>query len=76
MNPKNEPLLLSVDDTARLLGLGRRTVYSLMHGGKLPPSHKLGGKRVFVRDDLTEWVRLGMPPLERFQVLTGQGGRR
>lgn len=75
MNPC-EPLLLSVDDTARLLGLGRRTLYSLMNSGKICPSYRLGGRRCFRRDDLNRWVEMGMPSLERFQVLTGQGGRR
>jgi len=54
-----------------LLGLPRRTLYSLMNRGALPPSYKLGGKRVFRRHDLTRWVELGMPPLEKFQILTG-----
>jgi excisionase family DNA binding protein len=64
-------LLLTIDQTGKLLGIPRRTLYSLMNGGKLPPSFKLGGKRVFRHADLTRWVDLGMPPLERFQVLTG-----
>ena len=66
------PLLCSIDETAALLGLGRRTVYSLMNAGKLPPSHKIGGKRVFVRADIERWVELEMPSLERFITLTGK----
>jgi excisionase family DNA binding protein len=67
----NEPLLLSIADTMHLLNLPRRTLYSLLNSGALPPSFKLGGKRVFRRQDLTRWVDLGMPPLEKYLVLTG-----
>ena len=72
MTAQAPTLLCSIDETAALLGLGRRTVYTLMHGGKLPPSHKIGGKRVFVRADIERWVELGMPSLERFMTLTGK----
>jgi excisionase family DNA binding protein len=71
-----DPLLLSIDDTGKLLGVPRRTLYSMMASGKLPPSFKLGGKRVFRRADIEQWVRLGMPCLGRFLVLTGPGARR
>ncbi len=69
-----EPLLLSVSQTALLLGIGRRTLYGLIAAGKLPPSFLLGGRRIFRRSDLETWIDLGMPPLERFLVLT-KGGR-
>jgi excisionase family DNA binding protein len=68
--PDDAALLLTIDQTGKLLGIPRRSLYSLMNVGKLPPSFKLGGKRVFRRDDLTRWVDLGMPPLSKFQVLT------
>jgi len=69
---QSEPLICSIAETMHLLGLPRRSLYSLMNSGALPPSFKLGGKRVFRRQDLTRWVELGMPPLERFLVLTGR----
>jgi excisionase family DNA binding protein len=71
MQNNPEPLLLGISQTMELLGCPRRTLYSLMNAGKLPPSFRLGGKRVFRRQDLTRWIDLGMPNLERFQVLTG-----
>jgi len=69
----NEPLLLSIEQAGRLLNLPRRTLYALMHRGALPPSYKLGGKRVFRRADLITWIELGMPCLEKFLVITGGG---
>jgi len=65
-----EPLILSIAETVRLLGLPRRTLYRLMNAGALPPSFKLGGKRVFRRADLEKWIALGLPPIERFLTLT------
>lgn len=68
-----EPLLLSIDQASALLGIPRRTLYSLMNSGRLPRSFKIGGRRVFRRDDLTRWVELGLPTLQRFEVLMGGG---
>lgn len=67
----NEPLLLSIGGAAELLGIPRRSIYSMMNSGRLPRSFKIGGRRLFRRDDLVEWVRLGMPPLQQFEILKG-----
>jgi excisionase family DNA binding protein len=64
------PLLLSIDAASALLGIPRRSLYSMMNAGKLPPSFKLQGRRVFRRDDLTRWVEMGMPSLQKFEVLS------
>jgi excisionase family DNA binding protein len=66
---KTEPLLLTLEQTGELLGIPRRTLYTLMNCGRLPRSFRLGKRRLFRRDDLTRWVELGMPPLEKFEVL-------
>ena len=76
MTDRPESLLLTINETAKLLGLHRRTVYTLISGGNLPRSFKLGGRRVFRRADLETWIELGLPPLERFETLTRAGGRR
>jgi len=70
-----DPLLLSIEQTGKLLNIPRRTLYHLMNAGSLPPSFRLGGRRVFRRADLEKWVGLGMPPLEKFLVLAGGRGR-
>lgn len=44
--PKELPLTLSVDATARLLGVGRATVYNAVRDGVLP-SLRLG-KRILI----------------------------
>lgn len=67
-----EPLLWGVDELALQLSIPRRAVYSLMNAGRLPESVKLGKRRLWKRQDIVEWVRLDMPPLEKFKVLCGR----
>jgi excisionase family DNA binding protein len=37
------------------LGVSHQTVYKLMREGL--PSHKIGKKRVFLKDDLVQWIK-------------------
>lgn len=50
-----EPILLRVEEAARLLSLGRTTVYLLMESGELP-SIKCGSARRIPRAALEAWV--------------------
>lgn len=50
-----EPILLRIEDAARLLSLGRTTVYLLMESGELP-SIKCGSARRIPRAALEAWV--------------------
>ncbi|MGY0652657.1 methylation-associated defense system helix-turn-helix domain-containing protein MAD1 [Luteimonas sp. A537] len=47
--------ILTIDEVAAYLKAGKRTVYRLAAGGKLP-AFKLGGTWRFRRDDLDEWI--------------------
>jgi excisionase family DNA binding protein len=49
------PILLSVEDAARLLHLGRTTTYQLVLSGRLP-SVKVGRRRLVLRRSLEEFV--------------------
>jgi excisionase family DNA binding protein len=56
--PKETPLstiLLSVEETADLLGLGRTHTYELVMSGKIS-SVKIGRRRLVVRDGLQDFV--------------------
>lgn len=48
-------LVVDVDEAARLLGIGRTTLYKHLKSGSLT-SIKIGGRRVIRRDDLPEWL--------------------
>ena len=51
----SSPLLLSVVQAARLLGISRNLAYELVHQGRIP--HVRLGRRVLVpRDELVDWI--------------------
>ncbi|MHC5135117.1 MAG: helix-turn-helix transcriptional regulator [Planctomycetota bacterium] len=64
--PETSPLLLSARDAAKLCGIGLRTWHSYRASGKLPPSFKIGGRRVWKRKDIYRWVDWDFPNLDRF----------
>lgn len=49
------PLLLRVEEAARMLSLSRTTIYLLMESGELP-SIKCGSARRIPRTALDEWI--------------------
>ena len=59
-----ESLLLSVEEAAALLHIGRTRMYELIAAGDVT-SVKLGGKRLVPRDELEKFVR---------QLAAEQGG--
>lgn len=58
-NPKREAdierIFFSFAETQEFLGVSHQTVYKLMKAGL--PSHKIGEKRVFLKEDLIKWVK-------------------
>jgi excisionase family DNA binding protein len=55
--PEEYPYLLRVEDLAEVLGVSRATLYRwLARGGALPPSRRLGGRRVWARPHVVRWL--------------------
>lgn len=55
----DRPVLLDVDDLARMLGLTRRAVYNRRHrrhGGSLPPATLLGRSLRWRLSDVERWL--------------------
>jgi excisionase family DNA binding protein len=50
-----QPMLLSLFDAGRLLGVSKWTLYELMHGGLLP-SVKIQSRRFIAKSDLDTFV--------------------
>lgn len=50
-----ERIFLTFRETQEFLGVSHQTVYKLMGEGL--PSHKIGKKRVFLKDDLIRWIK-------------------
>ncbi|HEV2605167.1 MAG TPA: helix-turn-helix domain-containing protein [Microvirga sp.] len=50
-----EPIALSIMDAARMVGVGRTTIYEAMASGRLP-ARKLGRRTVILDADLRQWL--------------------
>src|SRR3954449_13514675 len=60
----DESLLLTPEEAARLLRIGRTTVYALMKAGDLRPVH-IGRSCRLARAELERYVRMLQNPLRR-----------
>ncbi|MCK4529450.1 helix-turn-helix domain-containing protein [candidate division WOR-3 bacterium] len=52
---KIERVFLIFQEAQEFLDVSHQTLYKLMGQGL--PSHKIGRKRVFFKEDLIEWIR-------------------
>jgi excisionase family DNA binding protein len=50
-----ERIFYTFTEAQEFLGVSHQTIYSLMKKGL--PSHKIGKKRVFLKEDLIKWIR-------------------
>jgi excisionase family DNA binding protein len=50
-----ERIFFNFAEAQQFLGISHQTLYKLMKQGL--PSHKIGKKRVFLKEDLTRWIR-------------------
>jgi predicted DNA-binding transcriptional regulator AlpA len=64
-----QSLLLGREDAARLCGVSVTSWDRLKAGALNPQPIKLGGRVLWKRSDLEEWVRLGCPDRKTFKVL-------
>lgn len=50
-----ERIFFNFTETQEYLGVSHATIYRLMKTGL--PSHKIGKKRVFLKEDLLNWIK-------------------
>jgi excisionase family DNA binding protein len=50
-----ERIFLTFTEAQKFLGVSHQTIYKLMKEGL--PSHKIGKKRVFLKEDLVKWIK-------------------
>ncbi len=58
-----EKKYISIKEVSKLINLGVGAIYNLIKAGKMP-SYKVGGKRLFDKEEILEWMkehREGMP---------------
>lgn len=68
-NPMQNPLLLSADQAAAFLGIGRSHLYGLHSSGRLPLPVRLGRRTLWRRDELTTWVKAGCPARQKWDTM-------
>ena len=57
-----EALLLSFEQAAKLLGIGRSLLFAMQADGRFGPKiYKLGRRSLINRRELGEWTDAGMP---------------
>lgn len=61
-----EPLLLQAKEAAGLCGIGLRTWHTYRASGKLPPSYRIAGRRIWKRRDIERWIEWDFPCLDNF----------
>lgn len=66
---KCEPLLLSAQEAAELLGIGKTLFWQLHSAGRIPLPVKLGRRTLWRREELLGWVRKGCPSRDKWQLL-------
>lgn len=50
-----ERIFYNFREAQEFLGVSHQTLYKLMEEGL--PSHKIGKKRVFLKDELVQWIK-------------------
>ncbi len=54
-NEKIERIFFTFTEAQEFLGVSHQTLYKLIEKGL--PSHKIGKKRVFLKEDLVRWIK-------------------
>ena len=52
---KIESIFFTFQETQQFLDISHQTLYKLMEQGL--PSHKIGKKRVFLKEDVIRWIK-------------------
>ncbi len=54
-NSNIDRIFYDFQEAQKFLGVSHQTIYNLMKKGL--PSHKIGKKRVFLKEDLVKWIK-------------------
>ena len=66
-------LLISAENSAQLLGIGRTLFYSMHSSGRLGPLPvKLGRRTLWNRKELEDWIEANCPPRHQWQEIKEQ----
>ena len=57
-----EPLLISADELAVLLGMSARTIWRMLSMGKIIEPLRIGGSTRWRLEEVRQWIDEGCPP--------------
>jgi predicted DNA-binding transcriptional regulator AlpA len=66
--PRVEAALLRARDAAALCGIGLATWWRWDAAGRMPRGVKIGGARLWSREELLDWIRAGCPARPEWQA--------
>lgn len=69
--PAVMPLVYGRRELALALGISVPTLDRLDAGGKLPGAVRVGGRKVWLREIIAEWLRAGAPERRTWEALQG-----
>jgi predicted DNA-binding transcriptional regulator AlpA len=75
----SDPALLSPEETAKYLGIGKSSLHDLDSRGFLPEPRRLGDGGRLIRwsvEELRDWIRHNCPPRSRWAALKQTGPRK
>lgn len=65
-----EPALLTIEQTCQLLNISRAEFYRLDANGKFAPlSTNLCRKRLYIRTEIENWIKAGLPHRKQWQIM-------
>jgi len=62
-------ILLTANEFAQLLGIGRSTLMRYQSSGKIPLPVRIGGSTRWRRKEIEEWVDAGCPSRSRWEAM-------
>jgi len=65
----DEKILLTANEFAQLLGIGRSTLMRHQSSGKIPLPVRIGGSTRWRRKEIEEWVDAGCPSRSRWEAM-------
>lgn len=59
------PLLIDIERVSEITSLAKRTIARRVAAGDMPKPRRIGGRRLWSTEELTQWVRNGCSKVER-----------
>jgi predicted DNA-binding transcriptional regulator AlpA len=73
---ENQPMLIPDTVAAALCGCSRSHWHVLAAAGKIPPSIRLGRKRLWRAEEIRAWIDAGCPDGATWDAMTASSRRR